>query len=375
MATGLKVAIVHDWLTVSGGAEKVCRELIRMYPQADVFSLVDFLSDRHRQEILDGKRSHTSIIQKFPFARKWYRYYLPWFPYAIEQLNLEKYDLVISSSYAVAKGVITRADQVHICYCHSPMRYLWDLYFSYMPKVSWKNFPITLAMRRSISKLRIWDVVSSNRVDYFIANSQNVAGRIRKIYRRTATVVYPPLDILHFQLVQEKKDYYVTASRLVPYKRVDLMIDAFREMPDKQLVILGDGPELKRLRKRAKGMKNVQLPGFVPADRHRQLIGEAKAFINASFEDFGIAPLEAQACGTAVIAYAKGGVLETTLENKTAVYFSQQTVSALTEAVQKFEKTPLLTAVEIQKFAVAFNNERFQTEMAEFIKKCLLKHS
>lgn len=370
----LKVAIVHDWFTVDGGAEKVCREIINLYPEADVFSLIDFLSDSDRITILKGKKSTTSIIQKFPFAKKYYRYYLPWFPYAIEQINLTNYDLIISSSYAVAKGVLTHSNQVHVCYCHSPMRYLWDLYFSYIPKSKWSNFPIAYFMRHYISKLRQWDVISSNRVDAFIANSNNIAKRIKKVYRRESTVVYPPLFTDKFPLVNLKEDYYVSASRLVPYKKVELAILAFKKLPNKRLKIIGDGPEYLKLRQLAKGSPNIEMLGFLEEADFASVIGKAKAFINSSFEDFGIAPVEAQACGTPIIGYAKGGVLETTIENNTAIYFHEQTPEAIIEAVEKFEKATLWTAQEIHKYASSFNNERFAKEFTKVVEQCLSSH-
>jgi len=370
----LKVAIVHDWFTVDGGAEKVCREIINLYPEADVFSLIDFLSDSDRITILKGKKSTTSIIQKFPFAKKYYRYYLPWFPYAIEQINLTNYDLIISSSYAVAKGVLTHSNQVHVCYCHSPMRYLWDLYFSYIPKSKWSNFPIAYFMRHYISKLRQWDVISSNRVDAFIANSNNIAKRIKKVYRRESTVVYPPLFTDKFPLVSLKEDYYVSASRLVPYKKVELAILAFKKLPNKRLKIIGDGPEYLKLRQLAKGSPNIEMLGFLEEADFSSVIGKAKAFINSSFEDFGIAPVEAQACGTPIIGYAKGGVLETTIENNTAIYFHEQTPEAIIEAVEKFEKATLWTAQEIHKYASSFNNERFAKEFTKVVEQCLSSH-
>ncbi|MDB9774713.1 glycosyltransferase [Vicingaceae bacterium] len=370
----LKVAIVHDWFTVDGGAEKVCREIINLYPEADVFSLIDFLSDSDRITILKGKKSTTSIIQKFPFAKKYYRYYLPWFPYAIEQINLTNYDLIISSSYAVAKGVLTHSNQVHVCYCHSPMRYLWDLYFSYIPKSKWSNFPIAYFMRHYISKLRQWDVISSNRVDAFIANSNNIAKRIKKVYRRESTVVYPPLFTDKFPLVNLKEDYYVSASRLVPYKKVELAILAFKKLPNKRLKIIGDGPEYLKLRQLAKGSPNIEMLGFLEEADFASVIGKAKAFINSSFEDFGIAPVEAQACGTPIIGYAKGGVLETTIENNTAIYFHEQTPEAIIEAIEKFEKATLWTAQEIHKYASSFNNKRFAKEFTKVVEQCLSSH-
>jgi len=375
MEKKLKVAIVHDWFTVDGGAEKVCREIINMYPSADIFSLIDFLSDTDRATILNGKKSNTSIIQKFPFAKKYYRYYLPWFPYAIEQIDLTHYDLIISSSYAVAKGVLTHSNQIHVCYCHSPMRYLWDLYFSYIPKTKWSNFPLAYFMRHYISKLRQWDVISSNRVDTFVANSENIAKRIKKVYRRDSIVVYPPLFTDKFKLVTQKEDYYVSASRLVPYKKVELAIQAFKKLPDKRLKVIGDGPELVKLKQLAKGSKNIEILGYLEQADFSRVLGNAKAFINSSYEDFGIAPVEAQACGTPVIAYAKGGVLETTLENKTAIYFYEQTPEAIIKAIDQFEQTNLWAPEAIHKYATSFNNERFAREFTKVINQCLKDHS
>ena len=375
MEKKLKVAIVHDWFTVDGGAEKVCREIINMYPSADIFSLIDFLSDTDRATILNGKKSNTSIIQKFPFAKKYYRYYLPWFPYAIEQIDLTHYDLIISSSYAVAKGVLTHSNQIHVCYCHSPMRYLWDLYFSYIPKTKWSNFPLAYFMRHYISKLRQWDVISSNRVDTFVANSENIAKRIKKVYRRDSIVVYPPLFTDKFKLVTQKEDYYVSASRLVPYKKVELAIQAFKKLPNKRLKVIGDGPELVKLKQLAKGSKNIEILGYLEQADFSRVLGNAKAFINSSYEDFGIAPVEAQACGTPVIAYAKGGVLETTLENKTAIYFYEQTPEAIIKAIDQFELTNLWAPEAIHKYATSFNNERFAREFTKVINQCLKDHS
>ncbi len=368
-----KVALVQDWFVIDGGAEKVFKEILSLFPEADVFSLIDFLSDIERANILDGKKSTTSVIQSFPFAKKHYRYYLKWFPYAIEQLDLSKYDLIISSSYAVAKGVLTHSDQLHICYCHSPMRYIWDLYHAYMPKSSWQNFPKSFLMRSIISKLRIWDVVSSNRVDYFIANSENVAKRIKKVYRRESKVIYPPVQINDFKLHPQKEDYYVTASRLVAYKKVDLIVKTFQSMPDKKLVVIGKGPELAKIRALAKSCKNIEVKGFVPYQTLIQSIQKAKAFINASNEDFGISPVEAQACGTPVIGFGKGGLLETTVEGQTAVYFKEQTVESLKNAIDAFEQAKLDNAEAIHEFAKKFDQRNFQDQLKSFIQHCLEK--
>lgn len=367
----LKVAIVHDWFTVNGGAEKVCKEIVNCYPDADIYSLIDFLSQEDRNIILNGKKSNTSIIQRFPFAQKLYRYYLPWFPYAIEQLNLSSYDLIISSSYAVAKGILVNSNQLHICYCHSPMRYLWDLYFDYVPKTTWRNFIPNYFIRKYLSKLRVWDVVSSNRVDVFIANSNNIAQRIKKIYRREAEVIYPPMSTERFHLVNEKEDYFVSACRLVPYKKVDLIVKAFKLLPDKRLKIVGSGPEISHIKKLAKGCPNIEVLGYVESDNLPVIVGKARGFINASFEDFGIAPVEAQACGTPVIAYGRGGVLETTIKDKTAVYFNEQSAEAIAAAVEQIEHTPLWSPKEISEFASTFNNERFRTALTKIVDRCL----
>ena len=275
----------------------------------------------------------------------------------------------------MAKGVLTHSNQIHVCYCHSPMRYLWDLYFSYIPKTKWSNFPLAYFMRHYISKLRQWDVISSNRVDAFVANSENIAKRIKKVYRRDSVVVYPPLFTDKFKLVTEKEDYYVSASRLVPYKKVELAILAFKMLQNKRLKVIGDGPELVKLKQLAKGSKNIEILGFLEQAEFSRVLGNAKAFINSSYEDFGIAPVEAQACGTPVIAYAKGGVLETTLENKTAIYFYEQTPEAIIKAIDQFEQSNLWSPEEIHQYATSFNNERFAREFTKVINQCLKDHS
>ncbi len=368
-----KVALIHDWFTVDGGAEKVFKEIHLMYPDADVFSLIDFLNAEDRENILLGKKSNVSVIQHFPLSKKYYRYYLPWFPYAIEQLNLDKYDLVISSSYAVAKGILTNTTQTHICYCHSPMRYLWDLYFSYIMKSKWYNFPVAFLMRNYISKLRQWDVISSNRVDHFISNSKNISERIQKVYRRDSKVIYPPINVDAFNIAEEKEDYFVTASRLVPYKKVDIIVKAFTKMPDKKLIVVGDGPEFTKLQKISSGFANISLTGYISSSELEKTIARSTAFINASNEDFGIAPVEAQACGVPIIAYAKGGILETTVENKTAVYYHEQDSNSIVEAVKLFEKTTLDSPLEIRNFALKFKREHFRSEFEKFIQECTSK--
>lgn len=359
----MKVAYIHDWLVISGGAEKVAREILACFPKADVFCLVDFLDHKDRDFILHGKSTKTSFIQNLPFAKSKYRNYLPLFPLAIEQFDLSEYDLVISSSYAVAKGVLTHSNQTHICYCHSPMRYAWDLYHHYLdttPMGKWKRRIAKLTLHY----LRNWDIASANRVDYFIANSDYIKRRIEKIYRRDAVVIHPPVAIDQFSFSNEKKDYYIAFSRLVPYKKLDLIAEAFRSMPDKKLIIAGGGPELKNLRKNCP--ENVTVTGELPFSVLLEKIQHAKALIVAAEEDFGLTPVEAQACGTPVIAFRKGGYLETVIENQTGVFFSEQTAESIQDAVYKFEAIHWKYET-CRKNAEEFSNTNFKTHLLTFI--------
>lgn len=366
----LKVAYVHDWLVVNGGAEKVAKAILEVFPNADVFSLIDFLKKEDRLDILNGKKSTTSFIQKLPFAKKIYRYFLPWFPYAIEQLDLREYDLVISSSYSVAKGVLTTAEQTHICYCHSPVRYAWDLYFNYLDDNKIKKGLKAWYIKRTLHNLRLWDFAAAQRVDYFIANSKNVARRIQKTYRRDSEVVYPPVNTDSFALnTKPRKEFYITASRLVPYKKVDLIIKAFNEMPDKKLIVFGNGPEFKKLKKLAKS--NVTLKGHSSLNELTQSMQEAKAFVFAAKEDFGIVPVEAMACGTPVIAYKKGGALET-VNSKSGIFFESQTTGSLISAIHEFEslKEPFNIS-EIRENAEKFSTLSFKSNFKKIVKKAL----
>lgn len=363
-----KIAYIHDWLVVNGGAEKVAQGILELYPEADVFSLIDFLDEKDRLDILQGKKAKVTFIQNLPFAKKLYRYYLPLFPYAIEQLDLRGYDVVISSSYSVAKGVLTSPDQVHICYCHSPVRYAWDLYFDYLEDQNLRNGPKAWFVKRTLHKLRMWDYLAAQRVDYFIANSENVAKRIRKTYRRDAEVIYPPVNISNFTIGKNiRSDYYVTASRMVPYKKMDIIIEAFNKMPDKKLIVLGDGPELKKLKKLSKG--NIQLKGYCNLKELIDYIQRAKAFVFAAKEDFGIVPVEAMATGTPVIAYNKGGALET-VTDKTGVFFNEQTPESIIDAINSFEtRTPVFSAEKVRENAERFSKENFQNSFSNFFRK------
>ena len=329
-----RVGLVHDWLPVYAGAERVLEQMIQVFPEASLYSLIDFVPAGQR-DFLGGRPVQTSFIQHLPFARRLYRHYLPFAPLAIEQFDLTDHDVVVSSSYAVAKGVLTRADQLHISYVHSPIRYAWDLYHDYMTQGRMGRIRGGLA-RAVLHYLRLYDVSTAPRVDLFVANSKHVARRIWNTYRRPAHVIYPPVDVERFTLHPKKDNYYLTMSRLVPYKRVDLVVKAFTEMPDKELVVIGDGPEYRALARMAG--PNVTMLGYQPDDAVTYYMERARAFVFAAEEDFGIVPVEAQACGTPVIAYGRGGAQETVVSGVTGVFFPEQTVEHLKESVNEFER-------------------------------------
>lgn len=362
----MKTAIVCDWLSAVGGAEKVIGDLLDCYPDADVFAVVDFVAPDKRS-FLHNKKVTTTFIQNMPFARSKYRAYLPLMPLAIEQLDVTGYDLVISSSHAVAKGVITGPDQTHISYVHSPMRYAWDLQYQYLRETGldkkWRGW----LARYFLHKLRIWDVRAANGVDHFIANSHFIARRIQKTYRREATVIYPSIDNKTFKPGAAKQDFYLAASRLVPYKKIDLIVESFQSMPDKKLVVIGDGPDMEKIKRKAGS--NVSILGYQPSTVLVQHMQQAKAFIFAAEEDFGLLPVEAQACGTPVIAYGKGGALETVRgishDAPTGLFFEEQSVSALVRTIESFEYQQSLFTSEAcvknaEKFAPAIFKKAFQ---------------
>ena len=365
----MKVAIIHDWLVTYAGAERVLEQMLHLYPDADLFSVVDFLPEGER-DFIQNKRVQTTFIQRLPLAEKRYRQFLPLMPLAIEQFDLSAYDLVLSSSHAVAKGVITGPDQLHISYVHSPMRYAWDLQHQYLKEANLERGAKGWATRYMLHRVRRWDAQTANGVDYFIANSNFIAKRIWKVYRREAEVIYPPVDTDSFTLHEQKEEVYFTASRQVPNKRVDLIVEAFAQMPEKKLVVIGDGPEAPKIRSKAGA--NVELMGYQPFEVLKDYMQKAKAFVFASVEDLGIIPIEAQACGTPVIAYAKGGVLETVRgldsETPTGVFYDSQTPSSLIDAVKRFEmNTERFKAAEIREHALSFNQEHFKEKLERFI--------
>lgn len=366
-----RIAIVVDWLTTYAGAERVIEQMISCYPQADIFALVDFVPETQRG-FLQGKKPQISFIQRMPAARKYYRHYLPLMPLAIEQFDLSSYDLILSSSHAVAKGVIVGPDQLHISYVHSPIRYAWDLQHQYMNESGLDKRSLGWLARWFLHKIRLWDVRTPFGVDEFLANSKFIARRIHRVYGRDATVIYPPVDVNAFSLCEAKDDFYLTASRMVPYKRIDLIVEAFAAMPDKQLVVIGDGPDFDKIR--AKATPNVLLMGYQPFSVLRDHMQRAKAFVFAAEEDFGIAPVEAQACGTPVIAFGKGGALETVrgLDTvgsvPTGVFFNEQSAASIVSAVQRFESNQsCFVPAEIRQHAVQFSEVNFRTAYTGFV--------
>jgi O-antigen biosynthesis alpha-1,3-mannosyltransferase len=383
----VKIAIVHEWLTAYAGSERVVEQLLILYPEADLFAVCDFLSDTARS-FLRGRRPRTTFIQRLPFAAKRYRAYLPLMPLAIEQLDLSGYDLVISSNHAVAKGVLTGPDQLHVSYVHSPLRYAWDLQSHYLREAGIRGGPRGLLVRWLLHRLRLWDRSSAMGVDAFVANSRFIARRIRKVYRRQAAVIYPPVDTEFFTKCEQKQDFYLVASRMVPYKRIPLIVEAFSLLPDLKLVVVGDGPEFAKVK--ALAGANTQVLGFQTTEVIRELMQRARAFVFAAEEDFGISCVEAQACGTPVIAYGKGGSLETVRglwaaeepadgqvrpangippeASPTGLYFQQQSPESIAAAVRHFEQNRhRFESAACSEHAARFSVGRFRDEFSAHI--------
>jgi glycosyltransferase involved in cell wall biosynthesis len=369
----MKTAIVHDWLVTYAGAERVLEQMLVLYPDADVYSLIDFMPEAERA-FLGHRPIRTSFLQRLPGVRRGYRRFLPLMPLAIEQFDLSSYELVLSSSYAVAKGALTGPDQLHVCYCHSPMRYAWDLQDQYLREAGLDRGVRSWMARYLLHRMRLWDYRTANGVDQFIANSQFVAQRIRKFYRRDATVIHPPVDTEGFAPGGVRQNFYVTASRMVPYKRMDLVVEAFTRMPQRQLVVIGDGPEAARLS--AKAGPNVRLLGRQPQAILREHLQQARGFVFAAEEDFGIAPVEALACGTPVIAFGKGGALETIKgldhPSPTGLFFHHQTVEAIEEAVGQFEsEEQRFSPTVCRESALWFGIDRFRQRFRDYLESAV----
>lgn len=367
----MKIAIIHDWLVVYAGAEKVLEQIVSAFPEADIFSVVEFLPQESKG-FIKNKAVQTSLIQKLPFAKSKYRSYLPLMPLAVEQFDLSSYDIIISSSHAVAKGVLTGPDQLHISYVHSPIRYAWDLQHQYL-----KESKLDSGLKGWLAKLilhyiRLWDLRTANTVDAFVANSKFIARRIEKVYRRKSQVIYPPVDVSSFVLCEDKDDFYLTASRMVPYKKIDLIVDAFANMPDKKLIIIGDGPDLNKIKSKAKA--NIQILGHQPFETLKKYMQRARAFVFAAEEDFGIVPVEAQACGTPVIAFGKGGALETIsgldTDTPTGVFFDEQATESLISAVNVFEREQIrFLPAACRDNSLRFSSDRFRAEFKEKVER------
>lgn len=362
----MRVAVVHEWLVTHAGSEKVVEQILKLFPDADLFSLVDFLAADQRY-FIQHKPVTTSFIQHLPFARRHFRQYLLLMPFAIEQFDLSDYDLIISSSHAVAKGVITRPDQLHISYIHTPMRYAWEFQHQYLQqsKLGWGLKGIIA--RSTLHYLRLWDLASANRADVLVANSHYIARRIQKTYRRSANVIYPPVDVQRFRADVPRENFYLAIARFVPYKRVDLIIEAFAQL-GYPLVVIGDGTDCDRMRHLA--TPNITLLGHQSNTVVADYLQRCKAFIFAAEEDFGITPVEAQAAGAPVIAYGKGGAVETVVPYQTGLFFPAQTVESLIATAKEFETLPNpMSAAAIRQQAEHFSDTQFRNNFLQFIQQ------
>lgn len=376
----MKIAIVHEWLITYGGAEVFVHDLLSIFPEADIFAVIDFLNEKDRF-LINNKKVRTTFIQKLPKAKTKYKSYLPLMPMAIEQLDLSKYDLIISSSHCVAKGIITAPDQIHISYVHSPIRYAWDLQNQYLREAGLDKGLKGWIAKVILHYMRIWDTRTANGVDYFIANSKFIAKRIWKCYHRKADVIYSGINLDDFSFYDKKDDFYLTASRMVPYKKMDLIVEAFTQMPNKKLIVIGTGPDFDKIQKIAKGHENIKLMGYQSFEVLKDHMQRAKAFVFAAEEDFGRVPVEAQACGTPVIAYGKGGVLETVRglgikDKPTGIFFDKQTKDSLIDAVNKFEQqNNLIKYKDCRENALEFGLDKFKYNFKNYVDKIIKEHN
>jgi glycosyltransferase involved in cell wall biosynthesis len=364
----LKIALVHDWLDSWGGAENVLVDLRRIFPDAPVYTLVDFLTAPERAR-LGPAPIRTSFIQRMPGARSNFRRYLPLFPTAIRSLDLDAFEVILSNSHAVAKLAPTHPGQLHICYCHTPMRYAWDQRDRYLAESGLAHGVAGFIARATLERMRRIDLAGNDSIQQFVGNSHYIAKRIRRCYHSDADVIYPPVDTGYFVPGRSSQDYFVTLSRLVPYKQVDVLVEAFVRMPDRRLIVAGGGPMLDELR--AVAPPNVELRGHVDAVDLLPLLQNARAFLFAAEEDFGIAPLEAQACGVPVIALGHGGVAETVdggdHARRTGVFFSEPTPAAIVDAVRRFDEGPPISREACRVNALRFSRSRFRDEFRAYI--------
>lgn len=366
----MKVAIVHEWLESYAGSERVVEQMLRIWPEAELHAVCDVLPEAERG-FLGGRQVRTSFIQRLPFARTQFRKYLSLMPLAVEQFDLSAYDLVLSSNHAVAKGVITGPGQLHVSYVHSPMRYAWDLQHQYLRQAGLERGPMSLYTRWLFHRMRLWDHATADRVDAIVANSRYIAERIEKVWRRPSTVIHPPVDVERFTLGAAREDHYLIATRMVPYKRVELVAEAFRAMPERRLVICGDGPGLAQAREAAAGAPNIVFRGRVPQAELVQLIRTARAFLHAAEEDFGIGMVEAQACGTPLIAFGRGGARDI-VRPDTGVLFPEQSAASVMEAVRRFEAlAPMIRPEACRENALRFSAAAFRERFRAHVEALL----
>ncbi|MGB5279120.1 MAG: glycosyltransferase family 4 protein [Gammaproteobacteria bacterium] len=368
-----KVAVVHEWLVTYAGSEKALEQILSLFPGADLFCVLDYLPAEQRG-FIESRKITKTFIQALPFSRKHYRLYLPLMPAAISRLDLSDYDVVISSCHAVAKGVRTNDKQIHLSYTYSPMRYVWDLQEQYLAETNLNKGIKGVLARYILGRLRKWDYRVAQEVDYFVAISKYIQQRIARVYQRESVVIYPPVDTDFFCPGSVKEEFYLTASRMVPYKMMPLIVSAFTAMPDKKLVVIGDGPEMKKVRDAAGG--NVELLGYQGDNTMRDYMQRARCFIFAAEEDFGILPVEAQACGTPVVGYGAGGLLETIngLDDAapTGVFFYNQNKQAIKLAVHEFEQNAAkINPENCRQKALDFSEDRFRANFRDYVNRIL----
>lgn len=366
----MKVAIIHDHLAQMGGAEKVLQVLVEMFPEAPVYTLL--YDEENVRKNFSNSKIKASIIQKLPGSRKHYKWYMPLMPMAIEFCDLREFDLVISSTSSFAKGVITAPDTLHICYCHTPTRYLWSDTHQYINELKYNRY-FKKIISLILNYVRMWDKLAADRVDIFVANSKTVQKRIKKYYQKESALIYPNIEEEKFYISKNIGDYFLTGCRLVPYKRNDILIDAIKKINASgaekiKLKIFGDGIDKQRLIELAKGDENIEFLGRVSDEERGKLYSECLAFINTQLEDFGITMVEAMASGRPVIALKKGGATETVVEDKTGIFFEEENRDSIINALQKFKNTKFIPE-EIRSHAMKYSKENFKRQFSEFIRK------
>lgn len=371
----MRIAVIHDWLRVNAGSEKVVHEIVSVFKKDEValYTLFNKLNAADAQEVLQGIRPHVSVLQYFPFIKTYYRYLLPVLPWFMKLIRPRGYDMYISSSHAIGKGFHTEQDKLHVCYCHTPMRYAWYLHQDYLEESG--------SIRRKllhfvIPFIRKWDIETSAKVHYFIANSKHIQEQIKSIYHRDSTLIYPPVKIDTFTLnPHPRHNYYLALGRFVSYKKMAVVIEAFRRMPDKKLVLIGDGYDDKEIKKILAVSPNVLWLGYLPNDRLLEYMQWAKACVFAAKEDFGIMCAEVQATGTPVLALRNGGYLETVVEGVSGYFFEEQDAESIAQAVTYFEEHPLCDHIAIRNSVLKFSDQRFRTELTTFLHEAQQKYA